>query len=550
MGGGLPAGGDLLAGHLDLGEPAVDRLVAQRRRRPVQSLGVRRGPRGRAWRDGSLIGTASSIAGRAGSASGFRRAVVGRIMGRVATGRKGLSCRRGRGVSSLGRRELSYRRPGRRGRRGAGVPIEVEGRTIAVFLEGAILRDRRLLPAPGRPALRRHRLRRSVTCPGTAGGSASKTADGSTARRTCVGTYPGPGRRRRDPGLGRLTLAGIGFRRRFPRPADRSLPPMRAAYIEQTGPPEVDPGRRSAAARAGPGQVLVRVGATAAEPDRPVHPVGADRDADGVPLRHRLRPGRDGRGGRAGRRAGSRSATGSGARTRGCSGGRGSTAEYAAVDEDWLYPDPARPRRHRGRGAWPWSGSRRTSACSSTAGCQAGETVYVPGGSGGVGSMVVQMAKAAGARVATSAGSPERLELCRELGADLALNYKTDDIPARLREFAPEGVDVWYETQREPEPRSLRPPAPQAGPDDPDGRPDRQARAARSARSTRGTAPCSASPCSTPRPTSNAAAPRTSTAGSRRGSSRPIVGRDLPPGRGRRGRDVPRREHPRRRGDV
>ena len=79
-----------------------------------------------------------------------------------------------------------------------------------------------------------------------------------------------------------------------------------------------------------------------------------------------------------------------------------------------------------------------------------GETVYVPGGTGGVGSMVVQMAKAAGARVATSAGSPERVELCRRLGADLALNYKTDDIPARLREFAPEGVDVWYETQREP----------------------------------------------------------------------------------------------------
>ena len=40
--------------------------------------------------------------------------------------------------------------------------------------------------------------------------------------------------------------------------------------------------------------------------------------------------------------------------------------------------------------------------------------------------------------------------ICRRLGADLALNYKTDDIPARLREFAPEGVDVWFETQREP----------------------------------------------------------------------------------------------------
>ena len=80
----------------------------------------------------------------------------------------------------------------------------------------------------------------------------------------------------------------------------------------------------------------------------------------------------------------------------------------------------------------------------------AGETVYVPGGSGGVGSVVVQIARAVGARVVTSAGSAERVELCKSLGADLALNYKTDDIPARLREFAPEGVDVWYETQREP----------------------------------------------------------------------------------------------------
>ena len=65
--------------------------------------------------------------------------------------------------------------------------------------------------------------------------------------------------------------------------------------------------------------------------------------------------------------------------------------------------------------------------------------------------MVVQMAKASGARVATAAGSPEKLEICRRLGADLALNYKTDDIPGRLREFSPEGIDVWYETQREPD---------------------------------------------------------------------------------------------------
>src|SRR3954467_13431727 len=82
---------------------------------------------------------------------------------------------------------------------------------------------------------------------------------------------------------------------------------------------------------------------------------------------------------------------------------------------------------------------------------QPGEVVYVPGGSGGVGSMVVQMAKAAGALDATSAGSDEKCQICQTLGADLARNYKTDDVPARLRDFAPEGVDVWFETQREPD---------------------------------------------------------------------------------------------------
>jgi NADPH2:quinone reductase len=65
--------------------------------------------------------------------------------------------------------------------------------------------------------------------------------------------------------------------------------------------------------------------------------------------------------------------------------------------------------------------------------------------------MVIQMARAAGARVATTAGKAEGLDLCRSLGADLVLNYKTDDVPARLREFAEDGIDVWYETQREPD---------------------------------------------------------------------------------------------------
>jgi NADPH2:quinone reductase len=81
----------------------------------------------------------------------------------------------------------------------------------------------------------------------------------------------------------------------------------------------------------------------------------------------------------------------------------------------------------------------------------AGETLFVNGGTGGVGSAVVQMAKAIGARVVTTAGTPEKVNLCRELGADLAINYKAEDVDARIKEFAPQGINLWWETLREPD---------------------------------------------------------------------------------------------------
>jgi NADPH2:quinone reductase len=76
--------------------------------------------------------------------------------------------------------------------------------------------------------------------------------------------------------------------------------------------------------------------------------------------------------------------------------------------------------------------------------------LFVNGGSGGVGSTVVQMAKAIGAKVITTAGSDEKVAVCQSLGADLAINYKTQDVDARIKEFAPDGVNVWWETLREP----------------------------------------------------------------------------------------------------
>jgi NADPH2:quinone reductase len=60
-------------------------------------------------------------------------------------------------------------------------------------------------------------------------------------------------------------------------------------------------------------------------------------------------------------------------------------------------------------------------------GLKAGETLLVHGGSSGIGTVAIQLAKAFGARVITTAGSAEKCDACRRLGADVAVNYKTED---------------------------------------------------------------------------------------------------------------------------
>jgi len=64
---------------------------------------------------------------------------------------------------------------------------------------------------------------------------------------------------------------------------------------------------------------------------------------------------------------------------------------------------------------------------------KAGETLLVHGGSSGIGTAAIQLAKAFGARVITTAGSAEKCAACRRLGADLAVNYKTEDFVAATK---------------------------------------------------------------------------------------------------------------------
>ncbi len=222
---------------------------------------------------------------------------------------------------------------------------------------------------------------------------------------------------------------------------------MKAAYIEQTGPPEnIIYGDLPKPEPSG-SQVLVKVGAVA------VNPVDTYVRAGMIPF-ELPRPfivGCD--------LAGAVEAVGPGAArfkpgdrvwgtNQGLLGRQGTFAEYAAVDECWLYPTPERVTDKQAA-AISLVGITAHLGLFRSAGVQAGEAIFVHGGSGGVGSCVVQMAKAAGARVMTTAGNDEKAGACRQLGADVVVNYKTEDVDEAVRRFAPDGVNVWWETLRE-----------------------------------------------------------------------------------------------------
>ncbi len=220
---------------------------------------------------------------------------------------------------------------------------------------------------------------------------------------------------------------------------------MKAAYIEKPGPPESIIYGDLPAPKPKGAEVLVRVEAVAVNPvdtyirsgsfpmDLP-QPYIVGSDLAGVveevgPEAERFEKGA--------RVWGS---------NQGVQGRQGTFAEYAAVDERWLYPMPEQVA-FQDAAAVPLVGITAHLGLFRQAGLKTGERVFVHGGSGGVGSCVVQMARAIGARVMTTAGSDAKVRLCRRLGAEVALNYKSDDVEAALQAFGP--VDIWFETLRE-----------------------------------------------------------------------------------------------------
>lgn len=225
---------------------------------------------------------------------------------------------------------------------------------------------------------------------------------------------------------------------------------MKAAYYEQTGEPEVIQYGDLPQPTPQAGEVLVKVAAASLNPIDTYIRAGLVN----MPLPKPFVPGCDLAGTVAavgpnvhGLRVGER-VWGS---NQGLLGRQGTFAEFAAVAEDWLYPIPAHVSDEQAA-AVALVGITAHLGLFHCCRLQAGETVFVNGGTGGVGAMVVQMTKAVGAKVITTVGSAEKAALCKKWGADLVLNYKTDDVPADVRHFTAEkGVDVWYETQREPD---------------------------------------------------------------------------------------------------
>ena len=224
---------------------------------------------------------------------------------------------------------------------------------------------------------------------------------------------------------------------------------MKAAYIQKTGPADVIQYGELPTPKVSGSQVLVKTGAVAVNPidtyirgglvagQLPV-PFIIGCDLAGTveevgPQAKRLKKGDR-----------------VWCSNQGLLGRQGTFAEYCAVDESWLYPTPA-------------SVSDEAVAASALVGITAhlglfrearlkkGETLFVNGGTGGVGSMVVQMAKAAGARIIATAGSAEKCAVLKSLGADAAVNYKTDDIAAAVKAIAEGGVNIYWETTREPD---------------------------------------------------------------------------------------------------
>jgi NADPH2:quinone reductase len=224
---------------------------------------------------------------------------------------------------------------------------------------------------------------------------------------------------------------------------------MKAAYIEKLGPPENIIFGDLPEPRISPSQVLVKVAAVAVDPIDTYIRGGAYSTRMDFPFII----GRD--------MVGTVEAMGRGVRrfspgarvwsnNQGYHGRQGTFAEYLAIDEEFLYPLPDKVDAKTAvsvlhSATTAWIGLQREPKL------RRGESIFINGGAGNVGSAVLQLAADLGARTIVTAGSEEDLTYCRSLGAARTINYRTDDLAKAISDFAPDGIDVYWDTTTRPD---------------------------------------------------------------------------------------------------
>ncbi|MFI2431517.1 NADPH:quinone reductase [Streptomyces sp. NPDC018693] len=218
---------------------------------------------------------------------------------------------------------------------------------------------------------------------------------------------------------------------------------MRAAFIEELGPPENIRYGELPAPVAGPTDVLVAVEAVSVNPVDTFVRSGVFR----TPVDFPFVIGRD--------LVGTVVTAGPGApgfvpgdrvwcNSLGHGGRQGSAAELAVVPADRLYhlPDGVDPVEAV---AVLHPGATAHLGLFTHGRVRPGETVLIGGAAGNVGSAMVVMAVEAGARVVATAAARDA-EYCTSLGADTVLDYRDPDLPRRIAEACPSGVDVNLDT--------------------------------------------------------------------------------------------------------
>ncbi len=123
----------------------------------------------------------------------------------------------------------------------------------------------------------------------------------------------------------------------------------------------------------------------------------------------------------------------------------GGLAEQVAVHESSVLPAPASLSSAEAA-ALPITYQTGHFALFHRTTLSAGETLLVHAGAGGVGSAAIQLGKAAGARVIATAGGPDKVKVCLDLGADVAIDYNADDFVDIVKaETNGDGADVIYD---------------------------------------------------------------------------------------------------------